>query len=151
MSSTLIVRDATLAINGAPETRGDLREHLPTRLQEVSGFTPQQVDEYVEILCPSVTSEETDPEILEALVLLGLGHPNIIPKLGISPVLAGRRLASRWERGSKVEQALALLEFLVEEHPGQRALERDLAALMRRQGMVQDLVERYLDLSLIHI
>lgn len=145
MSSTLIVRDATLAINGAPESRREPGEHLRDRLQEVTRFDPGEVDEYVETLSPSVTAEEVDPEVLEALVLLGLGHPEIIPKLGISPVLAGRRLASHLERASKVQHALALLEFLVEEHPGQRALERDLAALMRRQGMMQDLVDRYLD------
>ena len=55
----------------------------------------------------------------------------------------GRRLAARCERTAEIDEALAVLELLQQHFPGQESLERDLAQLMRRQGMVKDLVGRY--------
>ena len=38
MPSTLIVRDVTLAVNGAPEARAEFGDHLRSRLAAVSSF-----------------------------------------------------------------------------------------------------------------
>ena len=125
MSTTLIVRDATLAINGAPETRGETDEHLRSRVEEVKSFDRDTFAQCVEVLCESVGGEDTDPEVLEALTVLGLSQPQLATQLGISSVATGRRLAARLERLDEPEQGLAVLELLVEHHPGHRAVERD--------------------------
>ena len=141
--STLIVRDATLAVNGAPESRGEPKVHLRTRVKDLEAFDPRAFQEFVEVLNASAVGEESDPEVLEALLVLGLSQPQMAAHMALSPVSVGRQLAARLERLGEVEHAIAVLELLAEHHPGHRALERDLAALMRRQGLVQDLVDRY--------
>jgi tetratricopeptide (TPR) repeat protein len=66
-------------------------------------------------------------------------------RYGISALAVGRRLASRLEQGGDPDFAMAVLEILLEADPNQSALERDLSSLMRRQGMVNDLIDRYED------
>ncbi len=145
MATTLIVRDATLAINGAPEKRGEPREHLRGRVTEVASMDPRTAEECVEILSSAANGEHADPEVLEALVIVGLAHPALTRRLGLAPVATGRRLAARLERTGEIDRTLALLELLLHHHPRQESLERDLAAVMRRQGMVKNLVERYFE------
>ncbi|MEW6071908.1 MAG: hypothetical protein AB1726_04830 [Planctomycetota bacterium] len=145
MTSTIIARDATLAINGAPETRGEPASFLRERIQAISHLDPEMVEQCAEVLLALAASEDPDPEILEALTILGLSQPRIGAQAGVSAVSCGRRLASRLERDGAPEHAKVVLELLAEHHPGQRSLERDLAALMRRTGMVEDLVARYLE------
>src|ERR1051326_628003 len=91
MTTTLIVRDASLAINGAPEKRGEPREHLRLRIADVAHMEARTAEECVEVLSSVSNGEGADPDVLEALVIVGL------------------------------------------------------AQLMRRQGMVQDLVNRYFE------
>lgn len=145
MSTTLIVRDATLAINGAADKRADPREHLRSRIADVATMDPRTAEECMEVLNSAASGEQADPEVLEALIIVGLAHPALATGMSISPVNAGRRLAVRLERGGQIERTLALLEVLLASFPGQDSLERDLGAVMRRQGMVQNLVERYFD------
>ena len=145
MSSTLIVRDATLAINGAPEARGPLREHLEMRVEEVAALPPQVAGECCEVLRGVAgNGEDADPEVLEALTTLALAKPSEAERLGISAIASGRRLAARFEQDNRPDDAIGLLELLLESFPGSRAVERDLQAVMRRQGMVQNLVQSYL-------
>jgi tetratricopeptide (TPR) repeat protein len=145
MVNTLIVRDATLAVNGAPESRGQPEAHLRQRVDEVAGFDRKTVEECLQVLSKSIGGgEDDDPEILEALVVLGLSQPELAQQTGLSPLATGRKLAARLERGGEADHALAVLELLAEHFPGQKTLERDLAGLMRRKGMVQELVERYI-------
>jgi len=143
MTTTLIVRDATLAINGAPERREHPREHLRLRMAEVAKMDPRTAEECVEVLSSVASGEGADPEVLEALVVVALAHPALGQKLGLSAIGLGRRLAVRLERAGEIDRTLAVLEVLQQHFPGQEYLERDLAQLMRRQGMVQDLVNRY--------
>jgi len=146
MSDTLIVRDATLAINGAPETRGDPYEHLQERIQDVAAKDPSMIEATVEVLRSVVGSgEEVNLEILEALTILGLAQPMYAEQMGVSAVSTGRRLAARKEQATEPEYAMAILETLLDAFPGDAAVERDYAALLRRQGMIHDLVQRYLD------
>ncbi len=145
MVTTLIVRDATLAINGAPEKRGEPREHLRTRIAEVSRMEPRTAEECMEVLGSVANGEQADSEVLEALIVVGLAHPAIAARMSIVPVSIGRRLAVRLERTGEIDRTLGVLELLLHHHPGQDQLERDMAAVMRRQGMVQNLVERYFE------
>ena len=145
MSNTLIVRDATLAINGAPETRGDPHANLQQRIVDVQHMDAASVDSCFDVLNAVVGSgEEVDVEVLEALTILGLAHPQQAENLGVSAIAAGRRLAARREQTGESEYAMAVLETLLDVHPAEPSLERDYTAIMRRQGMVQDLVQRYL-------
>ncbi|MAB79066.1 MAG: hypothetical protein CMJ89_06895 [Planctomycetes bacterium] len=145
MTTTLIVRDATLVINGAPEKRKNPGLHLPRRLSEVEGMEIGLVEECAEVLLTAAGGEESAPEVLEALILIAIAHESIGARMGLTPASTGRRLAARFERAGKAENALGLLEFLVEELPGEPFIERDLAAVMRRQGVVRDLADRYFE------
>ncbi len=145
MAGTLIVRDATLAINGSPETRTEPERFLHERVLEAANLDHETIEECVEVLLASASGEDPDPEVLEALTILGLSQPRISAPLGVNAVAHGRRLAARLERDGEVDHAIAVLEILGEHNPGHRALERDLAALMRRTGMVSSLIERYIE------
>lgn len=145
MTTTLIVRDATLAINGAPEKRGEPRAHLAARVQEVARMDTRTAEECVEVLATVARGENPDPEALEALVLVGTAQPKLAERLSLQTVAMGRQLAAIMERDGQVERAMAVLELLQKHFPGQDSLERDLSLLMRRQGMVQDLVSRYFE------
>jgi len=145
MTTTLIVRDATLAINGAPEKRSQPRAHLNARIAEVANLDARTAEECVEVLTSVAKGEGAEPEVLEALVIVALAHPALAQNLGLDPVAIGRRLVARLERLSEIERALAVLEVLLHHAPGNEALESHLAQLMRRQGMVKDLVGRYFE------
>lgn len=145
MTTTLIVRDATLAIHGAPEKRGEPREHLRLRIAEVAHLDARTAEECVEVLAAVAGGEGADPEVLEALLILSLSHPRLTETTKLAPVPTGRRLATRLERDGEIDHAMAVLEVLLAHFPGHEALERDMAQLMRRQGMVQDLVGRYFE------
>jgi tetratricopeptide (TPR) repeat protein len=99
----------------------------------------------MEVLSSAASGEQADPEVLEALIIVGLAHPVLASRMSVVPVNTGRRLAVRLERRGEIDRTLALLEVLLAHFPGQDTLERDLAAVMRRQGMVQNLVERYFE------
>lgn len=145
MASTLIVRDATLAINGAPESRGDPRDHLRHRIDEVLAMDHETLAACAEVLRSSGTGEDTAVDILEAVTILGLAQPVIAERFGLSVLSAGRRLASRMEQSGDPDFGMAVLEILMEAFPNQTSLERDMSSLMRRQGMVNDLIHRYED------
>ncbi|HEX6882704.1 MAG TPA: hypothetical protein VF530_04940 [Planctomycetota bacterium] len=145
MSTTLIVRDATLAINGAPEKRDEPRAHLRLRVAEVAHMDPRTAEECVEVLLSVAHGEGADPEVLEALVIVALAHPKLAKRLELDTVGTGRRLAAALERAGEPDRSFAVLEILQQHHPGQPTLERELGQLMRRQGMVKDLVTRYYD------
>ncbi len=82
--------------------------------------------------------------LLEALVILGLAHPDVLSEARISLAVEGRRLAVLLERSGDVERAQALLEFLAGHMPLDRTVDQELAGLMRRNGNTAELVERYL-------
>jgi len=112
---------------------------------EVAHMEAQTADECVEVLLSVAQGEGADPEVLEALVIVALAHPKLAKRLELDTVGTGRRLAASLERGGEPDRSFAVLELLQQHYPGQPTLERDLAQIMRRQGMVKDLVGRYYD------
>jgi tetratricopeptide (TPR) repeat protein len=145
MTTTLIVRDAMLAINGAPEKRGEEREHLHLRIAEVAHMDARTAEECVEVLNSVANGEGADPDVLEALVIVALAHPALARRLKLPTVATSRRLAALLERSAAIDRTLAVFEVLQKHFPGNESLERDLSQLMCRQGMVQDLVMRYFE------
>lgn len=145
MTTTLIVRDAMLAINGAPEKRSEPREHLHLRVAEVAHMDERTAEECIEVLNSVASGEGADPDVLEALVIVALAHPSLAKRLKLPTVSTGRRLAAILERSAALERTLAVFELLQKHFPGHESLERDLSQLMCRQGMVQDLVNRYFE------
>jgi len=145
MTTTLIVRDAMLAINGAPEKRSEPREHLHLRIAEVAHMDERTAEECIEVLSSVANGEGADPDVLEALVVVALAHPSLAKRLKLPTVATGRRLAAILERSAALERTLAVFEMLQKHFPGHESLERDLSQLMCRQGMVQDLVNRYFE------
>jgi tetratricopeptide (TPR) repeat protein len=142
--TTLIVRDATLAVNGAPETRGDAGEHLLERIAEVEKMDSATADACIEVLAAAADGkDDVDVEVLLALTILGFGQPDSAARQGVTPLGYGRRLAACKEREGDPDSALALIEKLRELSPAHGALERDYESTLRRMGMVHDLAQRY--------
>ena len=143
MTSTLIVRDVLLLVHGEPQGPRDPEEHLRERTAALGSLSKEQVAEALELLGPAV-GEEADAEVLEAALLMGLAYPGPASDHGLSAAVQGRQLAEMHERDGDSGAACAVLRVVCEHQPGNLALERSLAALMRRQGMASELVDRYL-------
>jgi len=143
MSSTLIVRDAlSLVLGGERGPRG-LEEHLRDRVHAVRAEGEQAFVEILECMAPTA-GEDAQADVLSAALVLALAHPRLAQNYAITAGVHGTRLASRLERDGDVEGACGALRLVCALQPGNRPVERALATLMRRQGMVQDLVDRYL-------
>ena len=143
-NAALIVRDAALAINGASDSQQSAHQLLLSRVAEVSGYEDAFLADCLDVLQASVRGSSSDPEALLAVVIIGLARPELAQERKLSPAAAGRKLAAAWEKAGDADGARELLESCVERFPGHKALERDLAALMRRTGQVDELVDRYL-------
>lgn len=145
MTTTLIVRDAALAINGAQEKRAEPRAHLAARIREVARMDERTAEECVEVLGSVASGEGADPEVLEALLVVALAQPGLAERLSMPTLATGRRLAAALERRSDIDSALAVFEVLAKHFPGTESLERERIQLERRQGTVEDLVRRYFE------
>ncbi|MEM7308043.1 MAG: hypothetical protein AAF682_15295 [Planctomycetota bacterium] len=143
MTTSLIVRDALHLIQGEPQGPQDPEAHLRERIEAVQELASDQVSECIRVLAPSA-GEDAEPEVTESALLLTLAHPKLADGAGMNAAVYGRLLAVRYEREGDSEAACAVLRVVAEYLPGNLAIERALASLMRRQGMVQELVERYL-------
>ena len=108
-------------------------------------FDRRTATAFCEALLDQLGDDPGNVRLLEALVILGLAHPAVLSRARISLAVEGRRLAILLERGGEPERARALLEFLAAKLPGERTIDQELAALLRRTGGTEDLVERYLD------
>jgi len=81
---------------------------------------------------------------LEALLILGLAHPDVLDRHRISLAVEGRRLAVLLERSGQVARARGVLELLSDRLPEERTIDHELAGILRRSGNTGELVERYL-------
>jgi tetratricopeptide (TPR) repeat protein len=146
--STLILRDATLAICGAPETRENYGQMLADRTREVRDMDSKTLRECLRVLIDTDgLGEDADVEVLCALMIIGIAKPEICEQEGFSGLALARRVASRLERQGQPDSALAIIEELRSMYPGHQALERDYDAVLGRLGMVLNLADRYFDRS----
>jgi tetratricopeptide (TPR) repeat protein len=138
------VDDAVQAITGGPDHELDadgLRSMMETA---ASDFDRRTAHAFGSALLDHLSEDPANMRLLEALVILGLAHPEVLQDARISLAVEGRRLAVLLERSGDVERAQALLEFLAGHMPLDRTVDQELAGLMRRNGNTDSLVERYL-------
>lgn len=144
MTTTLTVQEAVEFVLGISDAPDAAEERLRERIPVVREADRDRVVACVEVLAPSGGSEDSDPQVLEALLVCGLAHPDVADEWGIAPGIVARHLGARRDRDGEDEAACGALRVAADHLPGNRAVERALGSLMRRQGMVEDLVERYL-------
>lgn len=95
-------------------------------------------------LLPYLTANPDDALALEALLVLGLAHPQVHDRHRISMPQEGRRFAILLERAGDAQRAEDMLRLLLEMFPGNETLMGELEALERRDGSMGRRVERHL-------
>lgn len=139
-----LARDEIVAaLSGRPDGRGDHDLSLSERLDRlVRHLDRRDAVECAQVLGDCVFQERPKLAELEALVMLGLAHPRVFRKFGLSISSEGRRLALMLENSDRTEEARELLELLAQRLPEDREVQQDLASLMRRTGGVEEFIER---------
>jgi tetratricopeptide (TPR) repeat protein len=144
-----IIEDVVTALTGedggemTPPGGGysDLRAQLERAAAE---FDKRTADAFGRALLDSLTEDPGNLRQLEALIILGLAHPDVLERHRISLAVEGRRLAILLERAGEVERARSVLELLSGYMPGERTIDYELAGILRRSGNTDELVDRYL-------
>ncbi|MEZ6021707.1 MAG: hypothetical protein R3F17_16935 [Planctomycetota bacterium] len=90
-------------------------------------------------------SENPDELVrLEALVVLGFAHPDVMRKHQVPLHTEGRRLGVLLEKAGRPERAQEVFELFARWNRN-RTFEIELAGVMRRSGKASDLIERYME------
>jgi len=126
---------------GADGVRPDLKELVG---RATALFDEASAKAQCQSLIERLSADPSDRLALESLLVIGLAQPEVAAALRIPVVQEGRRLAVVLERAKDPERAQALLELLLSRNPADRALERELSGVMRRNGNLARLVERHL-------
>ena len=139
----LIVEDVVSALTGAHDGAGseDMRHQLQ---RAAADFDKRTADAFGRALLDSLCDDPGNLRHLEALMILGLAHPDVLDSHRISLAVEGRRLAVLLERAGEQDRARTVLELLANHMPEERTIDHELAGLMRRSGNTDELVERYL-------
>lgn len=139
----LLVDDVVAALTSPPDGQQlggcDLREQMERAAEE---FDRRTAAAFAEALVDSLCEDPGNTRRLEALLILGLAHPQIVKRYKISLAAEGRRLAVLLENAGENDRARSLLELMLKHDPDSREVERDLSSLMRREGSIDELVER---------
>ncbi len=134
-----VVEALTGPIEGASSSDVGIQEQLKRAAVEFDTRTAKAFGKaLVEALCES----PGNLRLLEALLILGLAHPNVVKRYGVSIPQEGRRLALLLEQAGEPERARSLLDLLVHSMPGERGLEQELGRHMRRNGEADVVVDR---------
>lgn len=139
----VIVDEVVAALTGPVEgqTKADLRAQVERAASEFDAHT---ADSFCRALLAHLTEDPTQVRGLEALVVLGLAHPELPERHRIPIAREGRRLAVLLEKQGDAQRAQSVLELLAARVPEDRGVDRDLAGVMRRNGNLDRLVERHL-------
>ncbi len=132
---------ASIEIVGADGARADIKE-LVGRASEL--FDDDSAHARCEQLFERLSADAGNRIALESVVVLALARPDVVGRLRLPLAQEGRRLAVLLERGGDAQRAQSVLELLLARFPSDRAVERDLSGLMRRNGNLARLVERHL-------
>jgi tetratricopeptide (TPR) repeat protein len=144
LSNQRIVDEVVKTLTGPtsdPEQPCDLRLQVSRARDELDSSTAEN---HCNALVEHLSSNPSSLPELEALIILGLAHPKLLSRHRIPLAQEGRRLALLLERAGQVDRAQSLLEVLATEVPKDKALDHDLASMMRRTGNADRLVDRYL-------
>jgi len=142
----LLVEDVVNALTGGDlqrdeESVDDLRDRMEGAATE---FDERTAFAFGRALLDSLCEDPGNLRHLEALLILGLAHPDVLERHRISLAVEGRRLAVLLERAGQVERARGVLELLASRLPEERTIDHELAGILRRSGNTGELVERYL-------
>jgi hypothetical protein len=142
----MLVDEVVEAITSAAATEGgeitlDLREQMERAAAE---FDKRTALAFGRALVDSLCEDPSDVRRLEALLILGLAHPQILEQYKVSLGAEGRRLSVLLENRGEEERARSLLELLAQHAPEDRTIQQDLASMMRRCGEVDELIDRCL-------
>lgn len=142
--STILVEDVVSALTG-PGSDGLDSEGLRVQMEHAAAeFDRRTADAFGKALLDSLTEDPGNLRLLEALLILGLAHPDVLNQHRISLAVEGRRLAVLLERSGDVERAKSVLEMLAHRHPEERTIDHELAGILRRSGDTDELVQRYM-------
>lgn len=142
--SQLIVEDVVSALTGDEQAILDadrLRSQMERAAEE---FDRRTAHAFGKALLDSLCEDPGNLRLLEALVILGLAHPDVLNEHRISLAVEGRRLAVLLERSGDADRARSVLELLANNMPAERTIDQELAGVLRRSGKTEELVERYL-------
>lgn len=138
----VIVENVIQSLTGVhANPRVEIRVLVERTASEVDAET---ADAYCKALFAHLSENSDDAYALEALLVLGLSHPNLLEHHRISMPQEGRRLAVLLEKRGEATRAQTLLELLVARHPGDSTLDHELVGVMKRSGNLDRLVERHL-------
>lgn len=139
----LAVEEIVNALTGPLDQRTGKESSLAEVLSRVARDLDRRAAvECANVLADCVLAERPRTGELEALVILGLAHPRLFQKYGLSLANEGRRLSLLLENDGRWKRAKELLELLAQLHPEDREIQQDLASLMRRTGGVDQFIER---------
>lgn len=141
-----LARDIVKQLSGADEShecgQGDLRDQIDQATQELDTKTAHA---FARVLVDALCEDTGDLRKLEALLIVGLAHPKVLDKHRISLSVEGRRLAVLLELVGAVDRSRAFLDVISKVLPDDKGINRDLAAIMRRTGKTDVLIDRYME------
>lgn len=136
-----IIQNLTGALDAEGRSTHSLREDVQRAVDAFDGPTATSA---CAALVENLSVDPSALRTLEALILLGLAHPQALVQVHVPLGQEGKRLALLLERNSEIERAQALLEMLAARLPADRTIQRELASMLRRTGNADRLIERYM-------
>lgn len=141
--SPVIVEDVVASLTGEVGSGPGERTALRTRMQRATDeFDVRTAEAFARALLDSLTQNPTDLRQLEALVILGISHPEILETHRISLEKESDRLIFLLERAGENERAATLREMLDDRLAVQEVVDAPSPAAAP-EGRAE-LVERYL-------
>ena len=147
----LIVEDVISALY-AGGVEGGPNGNLKAQVKRVSvELGRRKAHQFTKRLVDSLASNPDELVQLEALVVLGFAHPDVMRKHRIALSAEGRRLGGLLEKAGRSERAREIFEMLCERFPTDRTFELELAGVVRRSGNSEELIERYMERAQEHV
>ena len=140
----LFVEDVVTALTSAADRRPGAGHVLEQQLKRAAKeFDQRTAEAFARALIDHLCETPDDVRSLEALLILGLAHPDVLAKHRVSLETEGRRLAVLLEHAGEVERARHLLETLTGSLPAIARAERHRAEA-ERFGPDQEQIEFHL-------
>lgn len=150
-SQNLIVEDVISAIY-AGSVEGGPNGNLQSQIKRVAvELSRRKASQFTKRLLDGLSENPEELVQLEALVVLGFAHPEVMRKHHIALATEGRRLGVLLEKAGRPERAKEIFEVLCSMAPTERTLELELAGVMRRSGQTKELIDRYMERAQQHM